>query len=108
MMDVMKDANAVMKKNAEKQEEFTEQLELAKELQNDQKMNREMMNEYLQDSDDEDLDDELAAFEQEANQEAAMKMNKQFNQADENIIDPHLQPAQKTKKKDNVDDMFAE
>ena len=67
-----------------------------------------MMNEYLQDSDDEELDDELAAFEEQANQEAAMNMNKQFDNAQGNIIDPSLQPAQKTKKKDNVDDMFAE
>jgi len=64
-----------------------------------------MMNEMMADSDDDDLDDELAAFEQDIQQEQAMNMNANFNQADANIVTPN-QP-QKQAKKDDVDDMFA-
>ena len=37
-----------------------EQLEKAKELENEQKMNQEMMNQMLEQSEDSDIDDEFA------------------------------------------------
>jgi len=64
-----------------------------------------MMNEMMADSDDDELDDELAAFEQDIQQEQAMNMDANFNKADANIVTPN-QP-QKNAKKDDVDDMFA-
>jgi len=108
--DAIKDGNKIIGANQEKQEELMEELEKAKELENEQKMNVDMMNQMLEQSSDEDLDDELAGYEQQLNSEEALNMDKQFNQAQGNIVDPNLNQAQQQKapqKKDDVDDMFA-
>jgi len=108
--DAIKDGNKIIGANQEKQEELMEELEKAKELENEQKMNQDMMNQMLEQSSDEDLDDELAGYEQQLNSEEALNMDKQFNQAQGNIVDPNLNQAQQQKapqKKDDVDDMFA-
>ena len=86
-----------------------EELEKAKELENEAKMNNDMMNQYLQESDDDDIDDELAEYEAQLNNEEALKMDQQFSDAQKNIVDPTLQQPQKAPaKKDDVDDMFAQ
>merc|ERR1712119_123238 len=97
--DAIKIGNEQIANNQEKQEEMMEELEKAKELENEQKMNQEMMNQMLEQSSDEDLDDELAAYGAQIDSENALNMEKQFDNAQGNIVDPSLNAPQKQKQK---------
>ena len=105
--NTLKDNNAMLEKNQHKQEEMMEQLEKAKELENEQKMNQEMMNGMLDQSEDSELDDEFARQEAEALGEQANAYDKQFDN-NQGLSTKVNVPAQKEKKTDDVDDMFAQ
>merc|ERR1711976_853190 len=101
--DALKDGNKIIAKNQEKQEQMLEEVERAKELENEGKMHNEMLANYFEDSADEDLDDELAGYEQDL----ALEMDANFNNANSNIISQPQQQTTQPQKKNDVDDMFA-
>ena len=69
--DALKDANVIIEKNQEKHEENMEQMEKAKELEQETNMNKDRMKEFLVESEDSELDDEYDKMEREALAEKA-------------------------------------
>lgn len=110
LMETMKQVNTVNAKNRDKQEELTDELMKAKEMQQEAEQRRSELNDLMEDDDDEDdLDDMMKEYEQQANDEIAMN----FDKADKNIISEskmgaHTQKAQAGKKEDNFDSLMAE
>ena len=90
----MAEANKILEKQMQNQEEMMDVMEKAKELEQQQKMHNEMMKAHFEDSDEDELDEALAEYENELKQEQAMG----YNQL------PDGQPGQKIKKKDSDDD----
>lgn len=111
LLDTMKSVNKINAKNRDKQEELTDELMKAKELQDEANQRRNELNDLMDDDEDEDdLNDMMAEYEQQANDELAMG----FKNAEKNIISDKGQaiPAQKNaqgaKKEDNFDSLMAE
>lgn len=110
LMETMKQVNTVNAKNRDKQEELTDELMKAKEMQQEAEQRRSELNDLMEDDDDEDdLDDMMKEYEQQANDEIAMN----FDKADKNIISEskigaQTQKAQTGKKEDNFDSLMSE
>lgn len=109
LMETMKQVNAVNSKNRDKQEELTDELMKAKEMQQEADQRRSELNDLMEDDEDEDeLDDMMKEYEQQANDEIAMN----FNKADKDIISEskigQTQKPQAAKKEDNFDSLMAE
>lgn len=110
LLNTMKDVNKINAKNRDKQEELTDELMKAKELQQEADQRRNELNDLMDDDEDEDdLNDMMAEYEAQANDELAHN----FNTADKNLLPDKGQAvpqkqAQGAKKDDNFDSLMAE
>lgn len=111
LLDTLKQTNKINAKNREKQEELTDELMKAKELQDEATQRRNELNDLMDDDEDEDdLNDMMAEYEAQANEELALN----FNAADKHLISdkgqtaPAQKSAQPAKKEDNFDSLMAE
>ena len=104
--DTLQEGNKMIEKNANKQANVMEELEKAKELENEAKMNQQLMNGMLEQSDDSDIDEEFARLEAEALGGTADNYKGQFDANPDQPIKAMNQP--KKQKVDDVDSMFAE
>lgn len=102
--NVIKDANKIVGQNNAAQDELREQLELARELDQEMKMTQDQMQGMYGDDDDSDLDEELELEMEMLGMND--KMGAEYNQLPGQVsVNQHanLAPAQKKK---GADDMF--
>lgn len=110
LFEVMKDANKVNQKNRDQQDQLTDELMKAKELEQEAGQRRQELNDLMDDDEDQDdLDDMMKEYEKEANEEIKLG----FDKADKKILSgdktkAQTQPVQQKKQQDNFDSMLAD
>lgn len=113
LMETMKQVNKVTEAQRNKQEELTDELMKAKELQQEAEQRRAELNDLMDDDEDEDeLNDMMAEYEAQANEDEKLRMAQNFDKAQKGIITEQpgktAQTQAPAKKQDNFDSLMAE